>query len=242
MKSSFFAYYLFFLILIPRCLNAQNSKTAIYLIPGQGADARQFQRLTFPEQYEIRNIEHFTPEKSWDLRDFAIALAQQIDTTEKFLILGVSLGGMLASEMGYFLHPEKIIVISSAKCRDELPGRYKFQKTIPLNMLIPGGVAKWGAKFLQPIVEPDSRHERQFFKDMLNNKDPAFLRRTINMIIRWELEECSSDIAHIHGDRDHTIPAKNVSIDYLVPGGSHMMVYTRANEINKILNNLLSDK
>ena len=240
MKYFFFFNLLFFSIIAFRCINAQDSKTVIYLIPGQGADARQFEKLRFPEQYELRNIEYFTPEKSWDLRDFAIALAQQIDTTEKFLILGVSLGGMLATEMGDFLQPEKIIVISGAKCRDELPRRYKFQKTIPLNMLIPGGLAKWGAKFLQPIVEPDSRQDREFFKDMLNNKDPVFIRRTINMIIRWELEECSGDITHIHGDKDHTIPSKNVSIDYLVSGGSHMMVYTRADEISEILHKIIS--
>jgi pimeloyl-ACP methyl ester carboxylesterase len=241
MKFSFFVYYLFFLILIPQCLTAQNSKTAIYLIPGQGADARQFQKLTFPEEYEIRNIEYFTPEKGWDLRDFAIALAQQIDTTENFLILGVSLGGMLATEMGDFLKPEKIILISSAKCRDELPGRYKFQKTIPLNILIPGGLAKWGAKFLQPIVEPDSKKDRQFFKSMLDDKDPAFLRRTINMIIRWDHEECSNNIIHIHGYKDHTIPSKNVEIDYLITDGSHMMVYTRAEEISEMLQKILSN-
>ena len=94
---------------------------------------------------------------------------------------------------------------------------------------------------MQPIVEPDSKQDRQFFKDMLNDKDPVFLRRTINMIIRLEYQNCQQNIIHIHGDNDHTIPSKNVDIDYLIPNGSHMMVYTRAEEISGIINQILSD-
>lgn len=98
---------------------------------------------------------------------------------------------------------------------------------------------KWGAKKLQPLVEPDSKNDRQVFLDMLNDKDPQFLKRTIAMIIRWEREEYSNDIVHIHGDDDHTLPSKNVAYDYLIQDGSHMMVYTRADEISALVNKIL---
>jgi hypothetical protein len=130
-------------------------------------------------------------------------------------------------------------LISSAKCRDELPGKYTFQKTIPINKIVPAGMIKWGAKKLQPLVEPDSKNDRQVFLDMLNDKDPQFLKRTIAMIIRWEREEYSNDIVHIHGDDDHTLPSKNVAYDYLIQDGSHMMVYTRADEISALVNKIL---
>lgn len=227
------------MILSQNFSEAQDAKSIVYLIPGQGADARQFQRLELNPDFEIRNIEYFTPEKGWNMRDFARALSQQIDTTAKYVIIGVSLGGMLATEMGEFLNPEKIILISSAKCRDELPGKYTFQKTIPINKIVPAGMIKWGAKKLQPLVEPDSKNDRQVFLDMLNDKDPQFLKRTIAMIIRWEREEYSNDIVHIHGDDDHTLPSKNVAYDYLIQDGSHMMVYTRADEISALVNKIL---
>lgn len=227
------------MILCRNFSSAQDAKTIVYLIPGQGADARQFQRLQLDPDYEIRHIEYFTPEKGWEMKDFAQALSQQIDTTTNYVIIGVSLGGMLATEMGEFLSPEKIILISSAKSRDELPGRYTFQKTIPINKLVPRGMIKWGAKQLQPLVEPDSKEDRQVFLDMLNDKDPLFLKRTIAMIIRWERDEYSNDIVHIHGDDDHTLPLKNVAYNYLIENGSHMMVYTRAEEISALVNKIL---
>jgi len=240
MRTSIFLTFVFFLILPRNFSKAQDAKTIVYLIPGQGADARQFQRLELDPDYEIRHIEYFTPEKGWEMKDFAQALSQQIDTTTNYVIIGVSLGGMLATEMGEFLSPEKIILISSAKSRNELPGRYTFQKTIPINKLVPRGMIKWGAKQLQPLVEPDSKEDRQVFLDMLNDKDPLFLKRTIAMIIRWERDEYRNDIVHIHGDNDHTLPSKNVAYNYLIENGSHMMVYTRAEEISALVNKILS--
>ena len=44
---------------------------------------------------------------------------------------------------------------------------------------------------------------------------------------------------HIHGDKDHTIPIKNIEYDYLIEGGSHMMMITRAREINEIIAQIL---
>ncbi len=239
MKYSASICIVFFLIFVHLASNAQDAKTVVYLIPGQGADARQFNRLKINQQFEVRDIEYFTPEKGLKMHEFALALAQQIDTTGSYVIIGVSLGGMLAAEMGDFLDPEKIILISSAKYRNELPGRYSFQKSIPINKLVPAGMTKWGAKFLQPLVEPDSKNDRDVFLEMLNDKDPDFLKRTAAMIIRWERNESREDIVHIHGDNDHTIPIRNVDFDYLIKDGSHMMVYTRADELSKLINKIL---
>ena len=76
---------------------------------------------------------------------------------------------------------------------------------------------------------------------MLKDKDLVFLKRTIEMIIKWERKSCDSDteIIHIHGNKDHTIPIKNVDYNFLIEGGSHMMILTRSNEINKMLLSLL---
>ena len=111
MRISIFLSIVFFLMIFSRNFSeAQNAKSIVYLIPGQGADARQFQRLELNPDFEVRNIEYFTPEKGWNMRDFARALSQQIDTTAKYVIIGVSLGGMLATEMSEFLNPKKIIL------------------------------------------------------------------------------------------------------------------------------------
>ena len=55
---------------------------------------------------------------------------------------------------------------------------------------------------------------------MLRDKDPKFLSRTIGIIIKWDRQTTNKDIIHIHGNKDHTLPIKNVKYDYLIENGS----------------------
>ena len=93
-------------------------------------------------------------------------------------------------------------------------------------------IAKKGALIMQPIFEPDRDKEKETFVRMLKDKDPLFLRRTIEMILNWEREDAPQSIVHIHGSKDKTIPIKNVNYDYKVEKGSHMMTLTRGEAVS----------
>jgi pimeloyl-ACP methyl ester carboxylesterase len=220
-------------------VSASNDTTTIYLFPGQGSDYRIFKKITWKENYDTVHMHFPVPEKNEPLKEYALRFIPLIDTSSDFILIGVSLGGMICTELTDTLNPKKTILISSAKMSDELPDRYTFQKSIKLNKAVPEKTVKKGAIILQPIVEPDSKEYLDFFRSMLGAKDPTYLKRTVDMIINWERTSYSSDIVHIHGDNDHTIPFKNVKADYVIEGGSHMMVYTRADEISEILNEVL---
>ena len=153
--------------------------------------------------------------------------------------MGVSLGGMICTELADTLTLERVIIVSSAKRSAELPGRYTFQQKIPINRIIPKRLIKGGGRILQGLVEPDRKHDKETFKEMLKAKDPLYLKRTADMIINWNRTEYPDQVVHIHGDKDHTIPIKNVQYNYLVEHGSHMMMVTRAKEINPIISEIL---
>jgi len=233
---------LFAIILMLTSFVLKAQKQVVYLIPGQGSDERLYKNIVLDSVVEVRHIRYFTPDKGWSMSDFARELAKQIDTTQSFSIVGVSLGGMLATEMAEFLHPKKVVIISSAKNRKEFPFRYRFQKAIPIHKIVPAWTDKIGAQILQPFVEPDRAKEKETFKAMLHDKDPKFLKRTIHMILEWNRLDYNRKIIHIHGDNDHTIPARNVTCDFLVEGGSHMMVLTEGELISDILNYVLFEK
>ncbi|KAA3631930.1 MAG: alpha/beta hydrolase [Bacteroidetes bacterium] len=181
------------------------------------------------------------PEKGMKLPDYARELSKQIDTTRNFILVGVSLGGMIATEINEFLSPKKTIIISSAKNRKELPFRYRFQRIIPLYKIFPKRVLKGGAFIMQPLVEPDRNKDKDTFVGMLKDKDPDFLKRTIGMIMQWDRTVHNNNIFHIHGDKDKTIPIRNVNYNHLIQKGSHMMVLTRGEEISTIINSILHD-
>lgn len=219
--------------------SSQTTKT-IYLLPGQGADRRQFDSLTFDGSYKIKVIEYGTPHDSLNMKSFAKYLSQYIDTTEEFILIGVSLGGMLCIELSELLNPEKTIIISSAKNRNDFPARYTFQKKIAVYKLFPGSVLLAGAKILQPIVEPDRKKNKETFKAMLGAKDSKYMERSVDLIINWERQVNTKKIYQIHGSNDHTLTLRSIkNPDYIIENGSHMMTLTRAKEISSLLNYIL---
>ncbi len=222
------------LFLVSTNVLAQANKATIYLLPGQGADYRLFSKIEL-EGYPYQHIVYSVPKKGATMQEYAQELSKQIDTSKPFILIGTSIGGMLACEMNEFLEAEKVIIISSAQNKNQLPGRYNFQKKVPIHKLVSKGMAKTGALILQPIVEPDRNKEKEIFVSMLKAKDKKYLKRAIDMIIEWEKESLDESIIHIHGNIDKTIPIKNTNPDYIIEEGSHMITLTRADEINVIL-------
>jgi|GEM_PF-577733 len=220
------------------------SRTAIYLVHGQGSDQRLFDSLQFDtSRFEIRFLNYSTPSKGATMNAFAHELAQQIDTTVPFILVGTSLGGMLCCEMQEFLHPEKVILISSATNRNELPFRYRFQRAVPLYAIFPPRLLIGGAKMMQPLVEPDRKHNKVTFKSMLAGKNGIYMKRTIRMIIRWERTADAGKTIRIHGTNDHTIPIRNIDKPtYVIKKGSHMITLTRAEEISGFLREILKEE
>lgn len=233
---------LIFVQLLPPCMETSGQDTLVFLFPGQGSDHRLFKNLVLPDGYDTVNVSYPIPDKGEGLHSYALRFLPEIDTTVPFVLMGVSLGGMICTELSDTLSPVKTIVISGAKTCLELPGRYTFNRTVPLNRIVPKGLIKASARLLQGIVEPDRKHDKETFKSMLKEKDPLYLKRTVDMITHWQRITYPDRIVHIHGNNDHTIPVKNVKVDYLVEGGSHMMMITRAEEINGLVREILQEE
>src|SRR3546814_1935076 len=92
----------------------------IYLLPGMGADHRLFSRLDLPG-LNPKVLQWVPPGEGDSLGDYAKKLQPQITSTEDAVLLGVSLGGMLAVELARLARFRKIILISSAKTCLEIP-------------------------------------------------------------------------------------------------------------------------
>jgi len=212
----------------------------LYLFPGQGSDSAIFCKMDFPDSFELKYMVLPTPNKGEMLPEYARRFISEIDTTQPYSLIGVSLGGMICSELADVLEPEKVILISSAKCASEVPSRYRFQQKIRLNRAIPASWYRGGALLLQPLVEPDRNKEKDTFKRMLKSKDKVYMKRAVDMIINWQQETYNPNIIHIHGDKDHTIPIKNVKATIAIASGSHMMALTRGEEIGKLIVEQLS--
>ena len=211
----------------------------VYLIPGTGSDARLFDALNIEQSTEV--IEYEIPKKGETMADYARTLAQQIDTSRRFSIIGVSLGGMLAVEMSKYLPAEEVIVVSSAKTREELPTTYRFFQKVPIYHLIGGRTYKFFTRLFQPFYEPLSENDEIVWQAILEGKDPLFMRRAVPIIIEWENKSYDNErITHIHGTKDRTIPVKNVQNAILIEDATHMMMMDRAEEVSNLIRTVIS--
>ncbi|MBK7443621.1 MAG: alpha/beta hydrolase [Bacteroidetes bacterium] len=224
--------------LLSLSIHAQD-KMKVYLIPGQGSDCRIYKNLQFDARFDTVHINYITPLPLESMTAYAHRLSVQIDTTETFCIIGVSLGGMLATEMTDFMHPKKVIVISSATDSTEIPALYQFFNKHPIHRYIPSSVFKYSTFIMQPLYEPDRKLERATCNAMIAEKEDVFIKYATEMIVSWKRtpeQNENKTIIHIHGSADNTLPIESIKADYIIPGGSHMMALTQADTISVIIN------
>ena len=140
----------------------------VYLIPGVGADSRLFDRF--------RLNEHQTTVLEWkpigdvqSLEEYARVMAEEIDESIDFAIVGVSMGGMIAIEMAKFLEPKKTILVSSAKVACEFPAKLKLPRATKIYILTWGNLLKWlsirGKKILGLRNGPEHRTLVEMMKE-----------------------------------------------------------------------------
>jgi hypothetical protein len=70
-----------------------------YFISGMAADARVFRHIRLPEGYEPVYLDWIDPVPHESLRSYALRLAERIDKNHPFILLGLSFGGMLGTEI-----------------------------------------------------------------------------------------------------------------------------------------------
>ncbi|HUC82900.1 MAG TPA: alpha/beta hydrolase [Flavisolibacter sp.] len=208
----------------------------VYFISGLGADRRAFERLKLPEHYTIHYLDWITPHKSESLNDYAKRLATHIDTSKPYALVGLSMGGMLASAMTQFLQPAKTILISSVACNAEFPPLLRFAKKTQLYKLVPRFVFRPPfVRVVHWVMDTRKGKEKALMQYFLSHLDPYFMKWAIGAILNWKDCERPKTIFHIHGNTDLMLPAKYTRPDVVIEKGSHFMVWTKAGEVSRIL-------
>ena len=207
----------------------------IYLISGLGADSTIFRNLTFSKETKIHYLDWFPPKTKESLKDYAFRLAEGIDTSVPFSLIGLSFGGMLATEIASALHPRFTVLISSVPVKKELPAYFPFIGTTRLHKVIPFLRPKTVPRFVASFFGVQTRDDYLFFLQLLRRTDPRFSRWAMDAILKWDRTETPAGVIRIHGDKDRILPMGKGKIDYRIRGGGHFMVFNRAEEISKIL-------
>jgi len=212
----------------------------VFFLSGLGADKRLFEflNLSFCDPVFIDWIQ---PEQNETLKDYALRIKKEL-IPDSAIVVGLSFGGMLATEIAKNNSSVKAILISSAKTIYELPPYYKSGKFIRLHYWVADEIQKRFMIKMKWLFGIHSVPSTQIYKEMIGDCNPDFNRWAIDAILDWKNIQVPENIIHIHGTHDKVLPYKYVQCNYTVNKGEHLMILEQANIISDILAKIVTEQ
>lgn len=206
----------------------------LYLIGGLGADERVFKYLKLNCANQV--IEWIEPTQDEKISSYCKRLLKQIDQREKFGILGVSFGGIIAIELSKLCNPEKVILISSVESDNQLPRKYLIIGKTKILNVVPNFLIKPPKPILGFLF---GARNKQLLEQIINDTSPTFIRWALNIIINWSNEKNLIKPIRIHGTNDKLIPLKGKALK--IKNGGHFMIVDNADEISRLVNEVMKE-
>lgn len=210
------------------------ARITIYFISGLAADHTVFKYIELPPGYTPVYVHWITPLKNESLEHYALRLAQKIDATKPFALVGLSFGGMLAVEIAKHLKPVYTILISSIPSHRHLPPYYRVGGWLRLQKVLPISFIKYGA-VLKRFFTTESLEDKRMLKAMIRTSDVHLIRWALQAVLSWKNTSVPENYIHIHGTRDGILPHRFTKPTHPVHGGGHLLILTRAREVNQVL-------
>ncbi|MEO6915827.1 MAG: alpha/beta hydrolase [Chitinophagaceae bacterium] len=214
----------------------QELKT-VYFISGLGADSRAFSYLDLSFCNPVY-LPWQIPEKNESIENYALRYKSLITGTRPILI-GLSFGGMLAMEIAKYIQFSKIIIISSAKTRKELPFYLRAMKYIPIHRLIKPQNLKQLNNLAYKFLRVHLRKDKVVCMQMIRESDNRLVSWTIDSIVNWKNNLVALNTIHIHGSHDILLPHFFVKADHKIAKGRHMIPMIEPEKISALLKQII---
>lgn len=214
----------------------------IVFIPGLGYDHRIFKSLeiTYPT---IAYLDWIDPEKGERIHDYAQRLFSKIkDDTQDIVLIGHSLGGIVAQEIASVHKIHKVILLSSITSRKEMPFSFRIIKSLRLDLLFTKEISINTIRFWGKSHGFETKSDKQFFKNMVGFQSNKNLQWALRELSSWHAPKLLNrvQLTQIHGTRDKTFPIKYIaSPDIIMEEGTHIFVYKQAKKTTDIIHQIL---
>lgn len=185
----------------------------IHALPGMGADRRMFPEpwVTIPG-FVAHDWECYSGEAT--LAEMAASMCTACDIRDGDVLIGASLGGMVACEIAKIRDIRTLFLVSSAAHMEEISRLLRLLQ--PLAQIAP-------LDLLRIVAGKMPQEAAQMFAEA----EPEFIRAMCSAIFSWEgLGETDVNVVRIHGRQDMVIPAPPNT--RLLLDGGHLIAMTHA--------------
>ena len=80
---------------------------------------------------------------------------------------------------------------------------------------------------------PDTKADKILLRQIVADSDPRFIRWAMGAVLQWKNEKIPSRLWQIHGSKDGNLPLRYTRPTHILQGGNHLMIMSRAAEINQ---------
>jgi len=206
----------------------------LYIISGLGADEKVLEKLTFNPEIEVIHIPWLIPNLNEEFSDYVHRMAESIDDSEDFYLMGYSFGGILVQEIQKLKPANKIVILGSIRCDAEKSKFIKLGEKTNAIKYIPkpffGNSSSVLYMFLKKIFDSKNANLLEYFRV----KDPYYLKWSLDKVAKWKFEKIP-DVIQILADKDIVFPIKNSQPDFVIKNATHLFPLTKAKQVSEIL-------
>jgi hypothetical protein len=204
----------------------------IFAISGLGADKRVFDYLTL--EHELIPVEWIKPKLKESIIEYSQRLIKEykIDEEDEFGVLGVSFGGLIATEIYKLKKPKFAILISSVETRSELSGMLKLAGKSRILELIPEKLFSPPKSIAHFMFGTE---KKELLNSILNETDLNFTKWAVRELLNWRNQTPITNLIKIGGSKDKLLPPKGKDT-IIIEKGEHFMIVDKAKEISEIIN------
>lgn len=212
----------------------------VYFISGMCVNCKVFDRISLPLGFEKHYLEWLIPETDESLEFYTRRMAEHIDISSPYIIVGYSLGGIIMQEMNKFLDPQKNILISSVKHRDEIPDLFRLARKIRFGKLFPKRLYIVNKSISNLFTRLVYNMPIDDIERCVTYTSPNYMKWAVHQITNWIPHIECKNLYHIHGSKDQVFPHDKIRNMLTVNKGDHLMIMKRSEEISDLINNIIT--
>lgn len=211
-----------------------------YFISGLGADKTAFQNLEDFGTTKIM-IDWISNRPNESLYDYASRIIEKYGITSDDILAGLSFGGLVAQQIADILKPDYVILISSFRTKDDLKIQFSSGLKLKLHKLMPEMKSEFIGTIVANYLNSGTNQSKSALKAMLSSTDMKLMKWSLEKIYEQN-NPLAIDVKKysLIGSIDRVVKPWKIESTYLVEGGSHFMVYDKAEEISDIIRGIVN--
>lgn len=213
----------------------------LFFISGLGANERAFSRIGEVGCEKIM-VKWMANEKNETLKEYAERLIKQYEIKSRDLVAGLSFGGLVAQKIAAITGQQKVILISGFRDKNDLRLPFRQALNTGLYRLLPSIRVPYVDSMIANILNSGTADSKTVLREMVRSMDYRLMKWSLEQIANTGDNTNKDVLLHnIIGDRDRIVRLWRNDTTYVVKGGSHFMVYDRAEEVTNIIRRILKN-